>query len=418
VLTRTPSPRFLAPACLIAIALAAPIARAQQYSANQVTVGLEARTFGEQGRGCNGASACNHYLQTPTPAFTYTRNLSPSLALEGTVEPWTQFFPTSEPLESGHETVAFGGIKAGWHGRRWGFYGETLAGITSGSCDTNYGSSAYCVHRITNFALEYGGVAEYRISRNYALRFDADHRLSLEFAQETAHTQDLSVFTGSGTLQHLDLRVGLTRSFGAPREAEPEHVPAAAAWDVGASFLLQPKKEPVPFELEADLSPSVWASWNCSRHISWDSSLTHTGPGRFDGVEFANYQAGGRSLEALTGLKVGLRRDRMGYFARLRGGTITFGETERTVGIDSDGATFGTRGMFTNPVLDVGGVWEVYPSRHTLLRFDAGSATIFYQPKAVIQYVPESNFEVGTKYNIAGFQQTGLVLSLGAGFRF
>ena len=418
MLTRTSRPSRFLPA-FIALFYSATLASAQQFSANEVTVGLDARTWGEQSRNCSGISACNHYLQVPTPSFTYTRNLSPSLALEGSVEPWSQFFPTSEPLESGHETVALAGIKAGWRGRRWGFYGETLVGIVSGSCDTNYGSSAYCLHRITNFALEYGGVAEFRLSRNYSLRFDAAHRLSLEYAQETEHTQYLAVFTGSGTLQHLDLRLGLTRSFGAPREAQPERVPAAATWDVGASFLLQPKKEPVPFELQSDFSPGLWASWNFSRHLSWDSSLIHTGPGRFDGHDFADYQAGGRSLEALTGLKAGLRRDHMGYFATLRGGTITFGETERQAGILHDGQVFVVRGMFTNPVLHAGGVWEVYPSRHTLLRFDAGSATIFYQPKGIWQYVPGKHFsEIGTKYNIPGYQQTGLLLSLGAGIRF
>jgi hypothetical protein len=74
--------------------------------------------------------------------------------------------------------------------------------------------------------------------------------------------------------------------------------------------------------------------------------------------------------------------------------------------------------MFTSPVLDVGGVWEVYPSHHTILRFDAGSATIFYQPKSVWQYLPSGNGEVGTKYAIPENTQTGLLLGFGAGIRF
>jgi hypothetical protein len=152
----------------------------------------------------------------------------------------------------------------------------------------------------------------------------------------------------------------------------------------------------------------LWGSWNFSRHVSWDTSLLHSG--RNSGQEIIDFQAGGRAFEALTGAKIGIRRDHMGYFAKVRGGTITFGKTERqiyllpnkTFGIDS--------GMFTSPVLDVGGVYEVYPSRHTILRFDAGSATIFYQPK--------NNITLGQASQIPEQTQTGMLMSFGAGFRF
>ncbi len=55
---------------------------------------------------------------------------------------------------------------------------------------------------------------------------------------------------------------------------------------------------------------------------------------------------------------------------------------------------------------------------HTLLRFDAGNATLFYQPKDVYQYVPVKGTEVGEKIAIPGYNQTGLLLTFGGGFRF
>jgi hypothetical protein len=70
--------------------------------------------------------------------------------------------------------------------------------------------------------------------------------------------------------------------------------------------------------------------------------------------------------------------------------------------------------MFTNPVLNAGGVLEVYPSRHTILRFDMGSATIFYLPKNVKETVLISS----TTYAIPSQQQTTMLMSFGAGFRF
>jgi hypothetical protein len=127
-------------------------------------------------------------------------------------------------------------------------------------------------------------------------------------------------------------------------------------------------------------------------------------------LEFIDFQAGGRAFEALTGVKVGIRRDHMGYFAKVRGGTITFGKTEQQLYSLPDKSIGEDYGMFTNPVLDVGGVYEVYPSRHTILRVDAGSATIFYQPKNVISF--------GQTVPIPGRTQTGMLMSFGAGFRF
>jgi len=152
----------------------------------------------------------------------------------------------------------------------------------------------------------------------------------------------------------------------------------------------------------------LWGSWNLSRHVSWDSSVLHSP--RNSGMPLYDFQAGGRAFEALTGAKIGIRRDHMGYFANIRGGTITFGETERQIIEPSPGDIELVRGMFTNAVLDVGGVYEVYPSRHTILRFDAGSATIFYQPK--------NNITLGQASEIPGTIRTGMLMSFGAGFRF
>jgi hypothetical protein len=392
------------------------IASAQQYSNHEVTVGVQSQTWGQQ-----TDNGFDHNLQYPTPSFTYTRNLSSTLAVEGTVEPWTQFFHTNY-LESGHETLALGGIKAGWRGKEWGFYGKTQAGIASWSCGTwYYNPQPYSdCSRLTNFTLEYGGVIERRLSKHYSLRFDAAHLLSTEFDETLARYPSglPAMYRAGGTLQHLDIRLGLTRSFGAIHDASGERIPVRAAWDIGAVFALQPRAEPVPGMLNAYPGPGIWASWNFSQHFSWDIVLIHSGAGRLGQVNFANTQSGGRALEALTGLKMGLRRDRMGYFGKVRGGTITFGETERQIGFLPDGSSFIVRGMFTNPVLDVGAVWEVYPSRHSILRFDAGSATIFYQPKDVWQWVPNNGLEVGTKYAVPGETQTGLLLSFGGGFRF
>jgi hypothetical protein len=396
-------------------------APAQQFTRNEIAVSIGLQTVGQQtctpiGSGPQCQPETNHYAYVSLPSFTYTRNLSPSLALEGMVQP-TSFFLQTNALGSGRQMLALGGVKVGWRGQRSGLYGKVRAGAVGFSCGTfDYNPNAYsdCAWQ-TNFAMEYGGVAEYRLRPRWALRVDASHLMILQFDQVLARYSDglPMVYRAGATLQHFDARVGITRSFRRLEGNTPERVPDKQVWDFGALFALQPRILPEFQFLSTYPTWGVWGSWNFSRHVSWDSAVMHSG--RNSGfTEWIDYQSGGRSLQALTGVKLGIRRDHMGYFGELRGGTITFGETEKKIVVTAQGYPNFYLGMFTNPVLNAGGVLEVYPSRHTILRFDTGSATTFYLSKNVKETTPTSS----TTYAIPGAQQTNMLISFGGGFRF
>lgn len=388
-------------------------APAQQFSSNEITVSAGLQTYGVQSFTPIGSTGTCHPIVEhsvfPAPSITYTRNLSPSLAIDGVAQLPASFLGTgSSP--AGRQALVLGGVKTGRRGRRWGFYGKMQAGFASYGCE-NYSSPSSNCTRLTNFALEYGGVTEYQMTSRWALRLDAAHLLMPQFDQIIQRYSDGSalVFLPGSTMQHLDARLGITRSFGALREQRAEPVPNVSAWDVGLLFALQPRTQPEWMMINAYPTLGAWASWNLSRHVSWDTALMHSG--RNAGQAFVDYQTGGRAFEALTGLKMGIRRDHMGYFGKIRGGTITFGETFRQIGGNPNGTiTNVDLGMFTNPVLDVGGVLEVYPSPHSILRVDAGSATIFYQPKDVIYF--------GRTIAIPEQTQTTTMMSFGGGFRF
>jgi hypothetical protein len=340
---------------------------AQEFASNEVTAGAALQAGPN-----NGLAA---------PAFTYTRNLSPSLALEGTFQPTsTDLNGADQPAD--RETMLMGGVKAGWRGERWGFYGTVKAGIVHLSFEP-----------VTDFALEYGGVAEYRLSRRYSLRLDAAYLQTLDFDKYLEPGSNFYVLRPGAVTQQLDARIGVTRSFGRLTEASPERVPSKQNWDAGVVFALQPRTEPTFQFLDPYPEWGLWTSWNFSKHVSWDTTLLHS-PRNPTQTEDIDYQAGGRAFEAMTGAKIGIRRDHMGYFAKVRPGTITFGKTERQINVSSSGFFTFDEGMFTNFVLDTGGVFEVYPTHRSILRFDAGSATIFYQPKSVIS--------LGQKYVIPG----------------
>jgi hypothetical protein len=396
-------------------------ASAQQFTRNELAVSIGLQTMGQAtctpiGSGPQCQPGTSHYAVPSLPSFTYTRNLSPSLALEGMVQP-TSFFLETNALGSGRQMLALGGVKAGWRGQRWGLYGKVRAGAVGFSCGTfGYNPSAYsdCAWQ-TNFAMEYGGVAEYRLRPRWALRFDASHLMILQFDQVLFHSPDgvFEEYRAGETLQHFDARIGISRSFGRLEDNTPERVPGKQAWDFGALFALQPRILPEFQYMSTYPTWGLWSSRNFSRHVSWDSAVMHSG--RNSGfTETIDYQSGGRSFQALTGVKLGIRRDDMGYFGELRGGTITFGETEKRIVVTAGGYPNFYLGMFTNPVLNAGGVLEVYPSRHTILRFDTGSATIFYLSKNVKETTPTSS----TTYSIPGSRQTNMLISFGAGFRF
>jgi hypothetical protein len=408
--------------CLFSILLATSLiastfACAQQYTRNEVTVGMGLQTYSvESCAPIAGTPFCNpaysRYLSYPTPTFDYTRNLSPSLAIVGTFQP-TSAFSYNNMLDSGRETLALGGVKTGWRGRRWGVYGDVEAGVASFSCGDWYSYPKLYSHctKLTSFALEYGGIVEYHLSPRYSIRGTTNYLQIARFDYINARYSDgePALYTGGAIEHHLDARIGITRSFGKLQDAEPERDPGKQSWDAGVNFALQPRIQPTFMYLNAYQQWGLWASWNFSRHVSWDTTLQHS-PRNPGAIEDIDYQAGGRAFEALTGAKIGVRRDHMGYFAVVRPGIITFGETERQINEGPNKTFVFDKGMFTNFVLNTGGAYEIYPSKHTILRFDAGSATIFYQPKTVI--------EQGQKFPISGRTQPSMFVGFGAGIRF
>jgi len=318
--------------CLVLASLLSVPTFSQQFTRNEFTVGTSFQTYGfGPYLSQSGKISTDHVLSYSTPSFTFTHNLSPSLALEGTFQP-SSAFQNTDAQEAGRETLAMGGVKTGWRGQRWGFYGKVQAGVASFSCSFwTFDPNAYSdCKRQSNFALEYGGVVEYRLSARYAIRVDAGQLVMTRFDQILQRYSDglpESFFPGAIS-QHLAARIGITRSFGSLQEAKQERVPGRQTRDAGVVFALQPRILPSFGFLDSYPEWGLWASWNFSKHVSWDTTLLHS-PRNAGTIEDIDYQAGGRAFEALTGVKIGIRRDHMGYFAKVRPGTITFGETER-----------------------------------------------------------------------------------------
>ncbi len=107
--------------------------------------------------------------------------------------------------------------------------------------------------------------------------------------------------------------------------------------------------------------------------------------------------------QGVFGAKYGVRKDKFGIFAKLRPGFIHFGEGLIDPSIQTLVEAPNTF-KSTEFVLDWGIVFELYTSRHTMLRFDFGDSIIFFGNSTV------SNNPSFTSHNIQ--------INTGFGFRF
>jgi hypothetical protein len=125
---------------------------------------------------------------------------------------------------------------------------------------------------------------------------------------------------------------------------------------------------------------------------------------------------GGRMIQGLAGVKAGLRKKKFGVFGKFRPGFESSGGAEVPRFLSGDGPDprnpFGfERIRSTQFALDVGGVFEFYPSPRTIIRFDAGDTIARYPGVEFIQF-PQGTRIFETVYSHKP------QFSVGFGFRF
>lgn len=115
-------------------------------------------------------------------------------------------------------------------------------------------------------------------------------------------------------------------------------------------------------------------------------------------------------MEALSGVKGGLRFDKTGIFGKLRPGLMRYGESSEPLMYPAIYppvlAMLISTGR-TSFALDLGGVFEFYPSRKTLLRLDISDLMVRFPAAHYSSEVFNDDF------NIHNFR-----LGIGFGYRF
>jgi hypothetical protein len=123
---------------------------------------------------------------------------------------------------------------------------------------------------------------------------------------------------------------------------------------------------------EAGFGP--FASYRIWRFVEADASMSFF-PREAQPDSFGD---GGRILQGLFGVRAGFRTKHMGFFAKARPGFQSYSQGLSSITFPPD---FSSESLAftraTDFALDLGGVIEIYPTKHFVIRIDAGDTSIF-----------------------------------------
>jgi hypothetical protein len=403
---------LLAVGCLAA----ARVSAGQDYTRQDVAVGVVSET----------AALYNDPLNTvgPTHLFAgpvgrYTWNLSPSLAVEGSVG-YLPGFQTSYGTNNGHELLALGGIKAGWRGRRFGVYGKAEPGISSWTPGLQTFGPApkypLIYSRRTDFTLDMGGVLEYYPTPRTIVRLDAGTTMIADYDQvllrEPGSGGSLEIIEPGHIAQHLAVGLSVAHRFGEVHE-EQEREPARSPLDAGILFSLQQRVHQEDSQILPNRGGGAWLSYNFSRYVSLDGTAFYSP--QDDHYDFP--QDGGRDFMAVGGIKAGIRGSRMGYFVTARPGMIQFSRTVDFENLYAKPPVIRWE-KTTDYVADLGGAVEVYAAKHFLFRADVGNATVHYHAANLFYTASARTTLTPRDIYYPPLQRPSILTQFGFGWRF
>jgi hypothetical protein len=373
--------RFLV--ALLVVAICSDVrALAQELSRSSVTVGATGTTTGNLQTTpyhvIIGPSSVTfvgvHHEQIFGGAFvSYSYNVSPGLSMEARVAYIFGHQPTVN-LTGGTELLVHAGLKSTIpiH-RRWSLIGRIAPGISSFS-DAN---RLYDRGRLTHFSLMESIGTAYKLARGRVLEFDVSTLTSVEGDISTPCNQcGLRVFLPARIEIHPLFSVGVVQNIGPTITDRPLEISKTSG--LRNAIFVGPANEPQKHlqngDLVVDNGIAFSASHLLTQYLDVDGSVIVIPNG-----DVQNYQDGGSEVECFFGLKLGMRREHYGIFAKGRPGFSTFSDTRNN---DIIHPAPHIRGIDLSA--DVGSVLEVYPKNdHLVIRADLGEVLTYYHPVSV-----------------------------------
>ena len=339
--------------------------------------------------------------------FTY--NLFPSLALETHYDIYPSNFSPSSAQDGGNIQTWFTGVKVTPLRReKWSVGGKVSAGLVHFSNVAVQTSATTIENRgVSHFGTEMGGVFEYYVTPRWVARADLGLTL-IHIGTRTVDIGNNGQVIAPGSLRPaLQFSVGVGYRFGELQEITEESiVNTDYKWEAAGQIVAQSRGRQTllgspDVATEAGFGGRV--TYDLFPHIAVEAALTFFPRRESDSSLFD----GGRSEQFLIGVKAGVRREKLGYFVRVRPGFQSFSRAVQSVTLNPFEYHYGgsTHGAF-----DFGGGVEVYTTKRTVLRFDAGD-TLLFLGDASIPYANQTLALSGGTVNSFQF-------STGFGWRF
>lgn len=401
---------FLVVAATLSLLLIRSESRAQQGDVPKVEIGIEFSSLTLSVPGVKrevGAGGRITYNITEHVSFEAEGNFFPSGSTRG-------FFPGGSILQGQF------GIKAGKRWEKFGIFAKARPGFVS--FDGSYtprvvgteiinGTPSPIIDftgigRTNHFSADIGGVIEVYPSRRVVARFDAgDTIIRYGPRNELDFSNNPQLFRVPAIVTHnfqFSAGVGLrllvperARDIdGVDHRSQPAWKSSRPKFEVGAhitSLTFNPPESPVSLPAIPGENRPITETGLGGRFTFnlLDSVGLETEINDFPASDGISTGASGRVLQGQFGVKAGKRLRWFGVFAKARPGFVSFSRSLNLVRTESFTRferqfNFGIfeierRSFFST---DVGGVLEFYPSRRTVIRFDAGDTIIRYGPRS------------------------------------
>ena len=343
-------------------------------------------------------------------------NLSRRLALETQVDYFPQFVPTRF-LEQGGQTLHFAtGVRCNvvqakhisvFGLIRPGLIHYTDTQLLSGLPGSNPGVK---ITPATYFSLNLGGGLEFYPSPRSIVRFELSGNPFLIPNSRPAMNPSPGtppIPTPGVVDDRYQLSVGVGYRLGRLREnSAEESIPGK--WEFGPQFTTLILQRRTSLDaLREEPGFGGFFSYRLARFLYADSSVEFY-PRESKSLGF---QDGGRILQGLVGVKAGISRKYISIFGKIRPGLIDATQTVNGFTTASGSTTFVTGGFLTF-ALDLGGVMEVYATKHTFVRIDVGDTHLYFQDKTISLPTGKPTLISGGSYQLT------MQYSAGYGWRF
>jgi hypothetical protein len=321
--------------------------------------------------------------------FAY--NFTPSIGIDSEFASYFTNLNEITTQDGGRASAFVAGVKAGVRRRKFGIFFKARPGIMSFSnVPTRQAiiTGATARTRKTHAALDIGIAGEFYPSARTVVRMDVGQML-IRYGEIS---EAIGLIRGP-----LHLEIGASYRLGKIETGyETSFTPRRFAAGVHYSLFTSERGLDT---VRDESGIGGWFTWNFSKHFSLDSSATYFP--RL--IHIADIQQGGRTFQAVAGLRSGIRRERFGVFGKLRPGIQGYTATV------NNSITF-VDSPFIDFALDAGGIIEVYTSPRTMLRFDAGDTSIYYPSRDVVTQ--------NGLFHAPSFTNNTIQLTAGFGWRF